>query len=158
MKNSATRPCKGCGGSGNNGRRIFRREGIPSGMECGATCSGPSGHPTYGGLICGAPAVWRDTTRNAGDGGFYDHGDLLAFVCDEHAHDGLGEFRPENAPQSCPACLGSGSVTDGPFRRDAEVDAESLRLARQDCLADYQTGRVDALDFVRAGNMLAEAK
>jgi hypothetical protein len=58
----------------------------------------------------------------------------------------------------CPACLGTGRVTDGPFRRDAEVDAESLRLARQDCLADYQTGRVDALDFVRAGNMLAEAK
>jgi hypothetical protein len=59
---------------------------------------------------------------------------------------------------ACPACLGTGRVTDGPFRRDAEVDAESLRLARQDCLADYQTGRVDALDFVRAGNMLAEAK
>lgn len=27
----------------------------------------------------------------------------------------------------CPACLGTGTVTDGPFRRDAEVDAETLR-------------------------------
>jgi hypothetical protein len=28
----------------------------------------------------------------------------------------------------CRACLGSGTVTDGPYRRDAEVDAETLRL------------------------------
>ena len=27
----------------------------------------------------------------------------------------------------CPACLGSGRVTDGPFRRDVEVDAETWR-------------------------------
>lgn len=31
----------------------------------------------------------------------------------------------------CPACLGSGRVTDGPFRRDAEVDAETLRTERR---------------------------
>jgi hypothetical protein len=30
-------------------------------------------------------------------------------------------------PKHCPACLGSGRVTDGPYRRDAEVDAETLR-------------------------------
>jgi hypothetical protein len=30
--------------------------------------------------------------------------------------------------EGCPACLGSGTVTDGPYRRDAEVDAETLRL------------------------------
>lgn len=31
----------------------------------------------------------------------------------------------------CPACLGSGRVTDGPFRRDAEMDAETLQTEKR---------------------------
>jgi hypothetical protein len=52
----------------------------------------------------------------------------------------------------CPACLGSGRVTDGPFRRDAEVDAETLRAN----VATF-TGTSDAWWAAKAGRFAERA-
>lgn len=121
-----SRECKGCGGSGD----VISTQGIPAGMECGAQIPQPWGLVVPGTvevrinrnppIYCGEPAKYRNRTKNTGDGGFYEHGDPSAFLCAEHAENGRRN--------PCPACLGSGRVTDGPFRRDAEVDAETLRV------------------------------
>jgi hypothetical protein len=151
MKNEATRECLGCGGSGKPGD--IGADGVRH-YAPGTTVAARGAGPTD---TLRLATVYRDEPyrhRNWTTAGAY-----LLWIFDGRPEQWVstGGWHFEGLIV-CATCLGSGRVADGPFRRDAEVDAESLRLARQDCLADYQTGRVDALDFVRAGNMLAEAK
>lgn len=128
-----TRECRGCEGTGDR----FLDTNIPAGMECGAEVT--SGR--YLGSVCGAPARWRNTTKNAGDSGFYKQGDLDAHLCDAHLIEAETRACPEgqhartftdnpDVPDTvaCLVCGGTGQVVDdSTSTRDALADAETLR-------------------------------
>jgi hypothetical protein len=114
----ADHPCDACGGSGD--RFLDRNQiEIPEGQECGAK---------EGGLICGAPAEWRDVTKDPGDGGFYRHGDPDAYLCERHMMEVETPAGPEEG-ELCPVCQGSGRISDVMPAADAMADAETVRLA-----------------------------
>jgi hypothetical protein len=67
---------------GTETKRCLTQSGIPEGMECGAKVI-VSVRLSLRTLTCGAPATWRDESRDAGTE--YDSGDPLAFLCDSCA-------------------------------------------------------------------------
>jgi hypothetical protein len=113
MSNSATRPCKGCGGSGHTFYapdltlvRTSRKD-----HWCAGQHDGDRRRP------CGLGRILKGSSyvEYVGDARPFSSGARYHWYC----------AVSQELVDLCLACLGSGSVTDGPFRRDAEVDAET---------------------------------
>jgi hypothetical protein len=108
MKNSATRACKGCDGSGVDD------------TVCGRCCQRADLDVIAVFGLCAPCADYESETKRP---------------------------RPRPTAFACPACLGTGSVTDGPFRRDAEVDAETLRVVGRGHSWATQHGMLDGTTY-----------